>query len=71
MYSKAAPTMLRAGTWKVVGQNFVDSKVVVNNGSAQHFLGDTFTLETISPLQADFTVRGSEKAISVLVEKVG
>lgn len=70
LYKNTAPTIVKAGTWKVIGQGVVDSEITLQNGSAQYLIGDTFTLEYTSPLCADFKVRGSEKVISLLVEKV-
>ena len=70
-YQNLADTMLRPGKWKVIGQNLVDSKIIVLVDSARFTVGETFTLDKFSSVRADFDSRGTEKAVSILVEKVG
>lgn len=70
VYQNTSPTILKKGTWKIIPQGFIDSICVLSVGSEVYSVGDTITLKNTSPINVDFTTKGSEKVVSILAERV-
>ena len=69
-HQAGANTILKPGKWRVVGENVVDSDIVIKNHSLQFPLGDEFELIEYIGLRAVFLTRGKETSISVFAERI-